>query len=164
MPYLLPSDLLARFGADELAQIADFSVPRVVTGGLLQAAVNGADMSPWSASDIEAVTAVLAALTRAIDDAQSEIDSYLSSRYSVPMATPSAVIKRLTGDIARYCLCGDIATETVQKRYDAAVAFLRNVAAGKAALGIEAETPAPTGGIVEISTSAKVFGRSDRGL
>ena len=164
MAYLQASDLLTRFRVEELLQVCDRAMPRLVTAELLAAAAAGADLSSWPADEVAAVGTVMGSLTTAIEDAQSEIDSYLASRYSVPLATPPSVIKRLAGDIARYCLHGDNATETVQKRYDAAIAFLKNVAAGKATLGLEAQTPAPAGGIVEIVTAGRVFGRPARGL
>ena len=164
MAYLLPSDLLTRFGAEEIAQVADRGTPRLVTAELLAAAVAGADMVGWSAADVEAVQSAMANINQAIEDAQSAIDGYLSGRYGTPMATPPAVVKRLACDIGRYYLYDDHATETVQKRYDAAIAFFRDVSAGKVSLGVVAQDAKPSGGIVEIVTSGKVFGRSERGL
>lgn len=164
MSYLLASDLLTRIGAEELLQVCDRTMPRLVTAELLAAAVASADLSSWPADEVAAVATVMSRLATAIKDAQSEIDSYLASRYSVPLATPPAVVARFAGDIARYCLHGNNADDTVQKRYDTAIAFLKNVAAGKATLGPEAQTPAPVGGIVEIVSAGKIFGRQARGL
>lgn len=164
MPYILIPDLLTRFGAEELAQVSDRGTPRLVTAELLTAAAADVDMSGWGAADVEAVGKALANLGQAIEDAQSAIDGYLLGRYGTPMATPPAVVKRLACDIARYYLYDDHATETVQKRYDAAIAFFRDVSAGKVSLGPEAQDAKPSGGIVEIVTSTKVFGRGDRGL
>lgn len=163
MPYILPADLLSRFGAEELAQVADRDTPRLVTAELLNAAAAGTDMTGWSGADVEAVGKVIANIEQAIDDAQSAIDGYLSGRYGTPMPTPPAVVKRLACDIARYYLHDDHATETIQKRYDAAIAFFRDVAAGKVTLGPEAESAAPTGGTVEMVTTGRVFSRSARG-
>lgn len=164
MPYILPSDLLTRFGAEELAQVADRGTPRLVTAELLEAAAAGTDLSGWSAADVEAVGKTLVNIDQAIEDAQSAIDGYLSGRYGTPMATPPAVVKRLACDIARYYLYDDHATETLQKRYDAAIAFFRDVAGGKVTLGPEAQAAPPSGGTVEISTAGRVFSRSERGL
>lgn len=163
MAYITPSDLVTRFGAEELAQVADRGTPRLVTAELLAAVAGGADMSGWGSGDVEAVGAVMASIDQAIEDAQSAIDGYLSSRYSTPMPTPPAVVKRLACDIARYYLHDDRATETIQKRYDAALAFFRDVSAGKVSLGPEAATAAPTGGTVEMVTAGRVFGRAARG-
>lgn len=164
MNYLTVSDLITRFGAEELAQVTDRGTPRLVTADLLSAAAAGTDMAGWSDADVEAVTKVMVSIEQAIEDAQSAIDGYLSGRYGTPMATPPAVVKRLACDIARYYLYDDHATETVQKRYDAAISFFRDVSAGKVNLGPEAQTEAPTGGTVELVTSGRVFSRSARGL
>lgn len=164
MPYILATDLLTRFGAEELAQVADRDTPRLVTADLLSAAAAGTDMTGWSDADVDAVSKVMASIEQAIEDAQSAIDGYLSGRYGTPMATPPAVVKRLACDIARYYLYDDHATETVQKRYDAAISFFRDVSAGKVTLGSEAQATQPSGGIVELVTADRVFSRAGRGL
>lgn len=162
MPYILPADLLTRFGAEELAQVADRGTPRLVTAELLSAAVSGTDMSGWSAGDVEAVEAALVNIEQAVEDANSAIDGYLSGRYGT-LATSPAIVKRLGSDMARYYLYDDHATETVQKRYDAAIAFFRDVAAGKVTLGPEAQSSQPTGGTVQMVSGDRVFSRSARG-
>lgn len=164
MPYVLPAELITRFGAEELAQVADRGTPRLVTAELLTAAADGADMSAWGAADAEAAGKAMENINQAITDAQSVIDSYLSSRYGTPLPTPGAVVTRLASDIARYYLYDDHATETVQKRYDAAIAFFRDVAAGKGSLGPEAQSSAPAGGTVEVVSPDRVFSRPARGL
>lgn len=164
MSYILPSDLLTRFGAEELAQVADRGTPRLVTAELISAAAAGADMSGWSVADIEAVGKALANIEQSIEDAQSAIDGYLSGRYGTPMETPPPVVKRLASDVARYYLYEDHATETVQKRYDTAISFLRDVAAGKATLGPEAQAGKPTGGTVQMVSCDRVFSRAGRSL
>lgn len=164
MSYITVTDLLTRFGAEELAQVADRGTPRLVTPELLEAAAAGADMTGWGTYDVEAIGKAVANINQAVEDAQSAVDGYLSGRYGTPMPTPPAVVKRLACDIARYYLYDDRATETVQKRYDAAIAFFRDVAAGKVTLGPEAEAAAAVGGSVEMVTAGRIFSRSARGL
>lgn len=164
MPYILVPDLLTRFGAEELAQVADRGVPRQVTAELLELAAAGADMSAWSQSDAEAVGKALANIEQAIADACSAIDGYVSGRYGVPLADPPLMVKRLASDMARYFLYDDNAIEAIQKRYDAAIAFFRDVSAGKVTLGPVAEPAPAAGGLVEMVTTPGVFGRSARGL
>lgn len=163
MAYITSTELLLRFDAEEIAQVAERGLPRRVTAELLTAAVAGTDLSGWSAADVEAVGKALAVIAQAIEDAQSAIDGYLSGRYGTPMATPPAVVKRLACDVARYYLYDDHATETVQKRYDAAIAFFRDVAAGKVTLGPEANATRPAGGSVHMVSGERVFSRSARG-
>lgn len=164
MPYITVTDLLTRFGAEELAQVADRGTPRLVTPELLEAAAAGADMTGWGTYDVEAIGKAVANINQAVEDAQSAVDGYLSGRYGTPMPTAPAVVKRLACDIARYYLYDDRATETIQKRYDAAIAFFRDVAAGKVTLGPEAETAAPVGGTVEMVAAERIFSRTARGL
>lgn len=78
---------------------------------------------------------IVAALTAA----DAEIDSRLAVRYVVPItgAVPADVSRRLTQaacNIARYQLYSDAATEDVTARYASEIAWLRDVAAGKALL------------------------------
>lgn len=164
MAYLTASDLLTRFSEEEIAQLSDRGTPRLVTADLLAAAVGGADMSAWSQADAEAVGKAITLIEQVIADAQSAIDGYLAGRYGTPLPTPPAVVTRLACDIARYYLYDDHATETVQKRYDAAIAFFRDVSAGKVTLGPEAAASAPTGGVVELVADERVFSRAARGL
>ncbi|WP_374342585.1 gp436 family protein [Azonexus sp.] len=159
MAYLSASDLLTRFGTEELAQVADRGTPRQVTAEQLRAAITS-DPAGWSAAERDA----MAVINSAIADACSAIDGYLGGRYSTPLPSAPTVVTRLAGDLARYFLYDDHATETVQKRYDAAMAFLRDVAAGKVSLGAEADTPATSVGTVQVVTGGRIFGRGQRGL
>ena len=164
MTYIAATDLLARFGAEELTQLSDRSMPRVLTADRLAAAAGGADTSGWPADESAAALAALSVIGQAITDAGSAIDGYLSGRYGMPLTTPPAVLKRVACDLARHYLYDDNEPETVSDRYKESVAWLRDVAAGKVALGPEAVGSKPAGGCVEIVTSGKVFGRRERGL
>ncbi len=165
MTYIAATDLLARFGAEELAQLTDRGIPRVLTADRLTAAAGGADTSAWPAAESAAALAALSIIGQAITDATSAVDGYLSGRYGVPLTTPPAVLKRVACDLARHYLYDDNEPETVADRYKEAVAWLRDVAAGKVALGPDAAGAQPAaGGCVEIVTSGKVFGRRERGL
>lgn len=108
-------------------------------------------------------------VARALEDADSEINGYLAVRYSVPVQilpslTVPGVVVRLACDMARYRLylyAGSV-PESVQTAYDNAIKLLRDLAAGKADLGVN---PAPTGaGAASVVTpGARVFSRSNRG-
>jgi phage gp36-like protein len=164
MAYLTPSDLLIRFGAEELAQVADRGTPRLVTVELLKAAVAGADLSVYTAAEVKAVSEALSILSGAIEDACSMIDGYVSSRYSTPLPNPPKAVTRMAGDIARYYLYDDHATESVKERYDAAITVFRDVSAGKVALGVEVPAASSGDGSVEIVTGGRAFSRQARGL
>lgn len=164
MSYVTPSSLLARFGPEEIAQVSDDALPRLLTAELLAAAAAGEDLSAWPPAAVAACSKAMATIQQAIEDAESAVDGYLSGRYGTPMASAPAVIKRLASDIARYFLYDDQATESVQKRYDAAIAFLRDVAAGKVSLGAEVPAPAQAAGGVQVVSAPSIFGRRQRGL
>lgn len=150
--YLTPADLIARFGREEMAQLSDRAIPRVVSGDLLEAVAVGGDAETAEAR------AALAVIDRALVDAQSEVDSYLSSRYAVPLDPAPAVIARYTGDVARYILHEDHATEEVRKRYEDALVFLRAVASGKAVVVEQAGAePTTSGGLVEMTSASPLF-------
>ncbi len=101
----------------------------------------------------------------AIASADAEIDGYLGVRYSVPLGTTPALVKKLSVDIAIYTLysrtvqsCPEIRTD----RYKAAIKKLEAIAAGKISLGI-AQEPDPatpdSGAETNQSSSSQVFGR-----
>lgn len=166
MTYATAANLLERFDAEEIAQRADRSIPRLVTAPMLVTAAGGGDMSGYTAPEQAAAAAVLALVDGALADADSEIDGYVATRYSVPLNPAPSIVKRLACDLARYHLYDDQATETIQKRRDAAVAVLRDIAGGKVSLGTTAAggtAPAAQGGMVEIASPAKVFGRPANG-
>jgi phage gp36-like protein len=78
------------------------------------------------------------AISDALDNASATIDSYISIRYELPLPVAPAWGKRLCIDIALYFgsrRAGSLTTE-LRKRYDDAIAFLKDVAAGIAGLGV----------------------------
>jgi phage gp36-like protein len=124
MTYAVQQDLVDRFGDAELKQLTD--------------RVNGTTID---------ATVVAAALA----DAGAEIDSYLVQRYALPLSATPDVLKRVACEIARYRLYANqsgAASETVRNNYKDAVAWLRDVAAGRANLdpNASAAVPASTGG------------------
>lgn len=76
-------------------------------------------------------------LNDALVRASSEVDSYLAGHFRVPLEEPApAVVASITCDVARYRLCGGDVEENspILVRYERAVGWLRDVAAGKAGL------------------------------
>lgn len=100
----------------------------------------------------------------AIDSAAEEIDSYLSSRYKLPLEKTVPILGKLNVDIAIFNLYSRVKEsipETRQKRYDNAVRFLGKVAEGKMSLGVQPAPDAPdqgeTEGQSQVSVRDKVF-------
>jgi len=77
------------------------------------------------------------AVTRAIADADSEIDSYCGAHYEVPFSDVPAMVRKLSVDISIYNLYARRkgAPEDRKQRYDSAIRFLRDISTGKASLG-----------------------------
>lgn len=108
MAYCTLQDLITRFGRDELEQLASDGA-----GG-----IDGSRVA------------------RACEDASGEIDGYVASGgYTTPLKPVPRVIASYAADIARYRLYDHQADEAAEKRYEAAVKFLRAVADGHVLLG-----------------------------
>lgn len=116
MPYATQADLVERFGETEIIQLSD----RDRTGAI----------------DSAVVTAKLA-------DADAEIDAYLATRYTLPLASVPTVLKRVACDVARYHLFDDRVTDDVRRRYEDALKFLQAVAKGTVSIGVDPIGQAP---------------------
>lgn len=139
MTYATQADMTLAFGEAELIQLTD----RTGTPDAIDVSV----------------------LARALAAADALADNYLAVRYTVPLASTPAVLVEACCDIARYELTrgpGLRATEEIEKRYTQRVAWLRDVAAGRATLGAATETAAPaSAGLAEMTTGGRVFAREE---
>ena len=138
--YATPTDMISRFGEDEVVKISDRKFTGVIDTALL---------------------------TGALEEAAAEIDPYLAPHYQLPLVTVPLILIGYSCDIARYRLCGAGVTETeqIRNRYQDAIKFLRDVANGKLSLGLDsANHTSQTANTVQFSTpSGRVFDRSSRG-
>ena len=136
MSYAGQQDLIDRFGAGELQELADRD-----NDGVIDAAV----------------------VADALADADALIDSYIAGRYDLPLAATPPRLIDVASDIGRYKLYKDEPTETVATRYKDAVSFLRDVSAGKASLDVGgAAPPAAAGGdTVRTSGDGRAFTAAD---
>jgi len=75
--------------------------------------------------------------------AQGVVDSYLGAKYAVPLNPPPPAVVDATGAIAMYKLSegADTLTEEKRRRYEDAIAWLKDVSSGKASLGIDPPPP-----------------------
>lgn len=84
-----------------------------------------------------------ARVQEAVAQADAEVDSYLGTRYAVPLATAPDIIKKISADIAVYNLYSRRVQEMPPlwaERYRNAVQKLKGMAGGTISLGVE---PAP---------------------
>lgn len=119
MPYATQADIIDQYGEPELVVASD----------------HDGDGLP----DPEVVERALAA-------ASDEIDTYLASRYPLPLATVPAILKPLCVDIALYKMSVGLGvTDEKRRRYEDAVRLLTKIAEGKITFGLE-QPPAGQGG------------------
>lgn len=138
MSYATQQDLIDRFGQRELIDLTDRAEPAT---GVIDPVV------------------VAAALT----DADELIDSYVGKRYDLPLTTPPPRLVKIAADLARFYLYEDRVTEAVQNAHDTALAFLKDVSAGRAVLDVGGDEPASVAG-PEVSGPDRLFSReSTRG-
>jgi len=96
-----------------------------------QAHATGQDVTELNRIDSDVIT-------RAIADADAEIDSYCASQYEpLPFSPVPVMVRKLSVDIAIYHLYARRkgATEERKRRYDEAIRFLRDAARGNVLLG-----------------------------
>ena len=103
------------------------------------------------------------AIVRILNDAAALVDGYLNGRYTLPLYPVPANLPQVVCAIARYSMLGDSATETARDAYKDAIAWLRDVQAGRVLL--QAASPAPgnePATIVMATSSEAVFKRACR--
>ena len=113
MAYCTQSDLLEQISEDDMIQLTD---------------------------DADAGNVDDDVVTRAIADADAEIDSYCGTKYDVPFSTVPVMVRKLSVDMSIYNLYArrQGAPEDRKGRYDAAIRYLKDVAKGIVSLGGDA--------------------------
>jgi len=128
MAYLTTSDLVARFGAAQLAMIADRD------------------------SDGVADEPVLA---HAIADAEAVVDLFVRGRYALPLSPVDPAIAVIVGDLARRNAYGDATEvpESVLSADKAARRQLELIAEGKVQLTCAPATSSEPAGALEVESA-----------
>ena len=103
-----------------------------------------------------------AVVDEAIVKAAGEIDSYLAVRYALPLAATPPQVQSLSVDMALYHLYSrrSVAPEVRRQKYDAAVAFLKEVAAGQALVEEAGEPSGDNRRVGKFSGAPRVLGRN----
>lgn len=133
MSYAQISDLVERYGADEMTLLTDRADPPLQTydTGVLQQALN---------------------------DADSIVNSYLAAQVTIPLVTVPAIINLQECKIARFLLWKDRRSEAVTADYNDALAWLKQVAQGLIPIG-GADAPAPAASVPKVVASKHIFTR-----
>ncbi|EBQ8433698.1 DUF1320 family protein [Salmonella enterica] len=104
-------------------------------------------------------------LTQALNDAGALADSYLSAKYTLPLAVVPQVLVQHCCAIAFYYLCDQQATDQARDRYREALAWLREVKNGSISIGVDKDGSAPASDdLPQMQAEAPVFGRNQKGF
>ena len=136
MTYATQQDMTNRFGDREVIALTDRDRSGIIDAPVLQSALESAD---------------------------DEINAYLASNYSLPLANALPIVRDFACDIARYRLCGGevVETEEVRNRYHAAIKFFEKASKGLVSLGVNALNQTPTIlGSVKFTQTKRVFNAS----
>jgi len=136
MLYCSKQGLIDRFSEDELVQLTDRDSLGIINDEVLN---------------------------RAIEDASTEMDAYLS-RFNYSADTLPKSLKPLACNIARYYLYDEAPTEHITNRYNNAIKFLKAVNKGEIAIGtnnLGAEVA--SNDLPEIQSGGSVFNRNNSG-
>lgn len=109
MAYITLADMIAAFGEEEMIALSNLD-------------------------NSNAITVNSSVIQKAIDDACASVDGYLAVRYSVPIIPTPPALQRITCDFARGILDQNNPREEVIRRWDMAVAYLKDLARGLAVL------------------------------
>ena len=138
--YATQQDILDRYGEDALYAVAD---------------LDGDDALDQPRID------------QALADAAEEIDLYVGRRESLPLTTIPPILTRLGVDMALYRLSTEATlTDEKTKRYERAVATLKDIANGTVSLGLDtpdAEDASPVANEVEFEAEPRLFKRGPLG-
>ena len=132
MTYATLPDLIKRAGQQEILQIAD----------------RDRDGTP----DPDVVEA-------AIRDGMNVVNGYVAAKYAVPLPSVPDLVRTWTVSIARYTLHRNTPPDHVRTDFEDAIKALKDVAAGRIVLPVEAgeEPPASVAGTVMAEHPPKVF-------
>ncbi|EJN8826621.1 DUF1320 family protein [Salmonella enterica] len=104
-------------------------------------------------------------LAQALSDAGALVDSYLSAKYSLPLAVVPQVLVQYCCAIAFYYLCDQQATDQARDRYREALTWLREVKSGSIPVGVDEAGSAPASDdLPQMQAEAPVFGRNQKGF
>ncbi|MDH4122378.1 MAG: DUF1320 domain-containing protein [Deltaproteobacteria bacterium] len=137
MPYATQSDIVTAYGNDALLLVADRNGDGLVDGPVVD---------------------------KALADASALMDSYLAARYPVPLVVVPPVLTQVAVDIALYELSGGpgMLTEERANRHKERIKWLKDLADGRATLGIETGQPTTSGQAV-LTAQPRRWGRDNTG-
>ena len=133
MSYATQAQMIARFGEEDLIRLTDRADP------------------PLDVIDSNVLSAAQA-------DAKAIIDSYVATRYTIPLVATPLLLTQIECDLAWFILQRGRPTDDATARNKTALSMLRDISMGKVSLGPDAlnTIPADAGGVL-IAAAAPVF-------
>ena len=133
------TDLLIRFGAAELAQVA--TDDPAVDATLMQLTIEGGNRDAYTPEQIAAADAALATINEVLLDADEIVNGYVVVRYPSIPDPPPRLLAVYAADIARFHLHDDQVSDEIANRNREATRALERISAGTLSLGV---TPEPS--------------------
>jgi phage gp36-like protein len=97
-------------------------------------------------------------IEQAIADAVGLIDAYIGKRVALPLPSVPDSLRQAACSIVRYRINAENATDRIRADYDDAMRFLRDLADGRASLGlIEEEEAAVTAPGMVVKSRPRIF-------
>ncbi|WP_336033386.1 DUF1320 domain-containing protein [Acinetobacter bereziniae] len=136
MSYVTVETMKAKFGEQELIQLTDNEEP-------YQYVIN------------------LPKLNSAIDEANSEVDAYVGSRYPLPLHPIPPFLANIACNLARYyAVTGDLAeNDPIKMRFESSIKTLTKISEGKLTLG---GSPAGESKPIQSASNNVVFAKGRR--
>ncbi|MBF0098563.1 MAG: DUF1320 family protein [Magnetococcales bacterium] len=137
MSYATTEQLLQWFGAAEVCEVAvpDDQVP--IVAALLRLALAGQHDDSYSAAEWQAADAALLRIQTALQEAQHLMDSYLASRYPLPLSETvvnASPLPRMCATMALALLHDNRLPKALAQRQQQVLEWLQSLSAGKVEL------------------------------
>ncbi|WP_026600499.1 phage protein Gp36 family protein [Methylomonas sp. 11b] len=158
MPFATRADLLARSNARRLAQLAVPADKTMPPEAALRVAIDGGDLTGYTADEQVALTLALDAIDTALNDAEQVLIGA-----GVPDGTQTSLLARMASTIALFYLQGaERMTAEVQKAYDGVMDMIKMFKRGELDL-VPAPPPGPldpviSEDLVQFESSSRRYG------
>lgn len=159
--FVAPLDMIDEFGANEMAQRADDESTTTLTGAELRTTIEDGDRTGWGAALIAQADAAEAKLQRVCDRANAMLSTAVRSGCDLPDATPITIppdAKYHALRVARYQLYDDGWPANIREDYTDAIAWMRDVTAGKIELDFGFNLPNICDDALANSKTASIIG------